>query len=99
MIFLDTYHAFEKELLEFTSSQQIEVNVHIFITGHTSDLEETLREPIPFKLKYCKPNYPLLLNDIQGDDVAIGVCAHDVTRIHNLALARSWAIHAERFQL
>ncbi|KAG0745843.1 hypothetical protein G6F57_007020 [Rhizopus arrhizus] len=97
---IDTYHAFEKELLEFTSSlQQIEVNVHIFITGHTSDLEETLREPIPFTLKYCKPNYPLLLNDIQGDDVAIGVCAHDVTRIHNLALARSWAIHAERFQL
>lgn len=99
---LDTYHAFEKDLIEFTSNlQQIKMDVHIFVTGNTSDPEESRNGSTPFTLKYNRPNYPSLLNDIPNDDVAVGVCTHDITsiQIHNLALARSWAIHTERFQL
>lgn len=99
---IDTYYAFEKDLIEFTSNlQQIKMDVHIFVTGNTSDPEESRNGSTPFTLKYNRPNYPSLLNDIPNDDVAVGVCTHDITsiQIHNLALARSWAIHTERFQL
>ncbi|KAI9283361.1 hypothetical protein BY458DRAFT_467688 [Sporodiniella umbellata] len=99
---IDTYYAFEKELVEFTNDlQDIKMNIHIFITGDVSDPEENWQQLMDFTPKYYRPNHQLLLNNIQKEDVIIGICTHTAAsiQINNIALARFWAIHIERFQL